>query len=237
MEVYKINDINSLLKEDITYSPEILGLKANIERYISNYFAPSLNLKLDMDLNVIVDGTYQAICFDQMALIRSIANLLDINISTVSADDLNDYLSVKLAEKLRELKSITTEEDLLIKFPTISGIYQTKKERITKSVSLEEGCKIFKPVSEGEAIKYQKLREAGISREEHKNNLVEAYTFNILTFLCTYAYDTERVITYLDYLRASISQSVMPVSNKSSIDLKKLAEYIRSSKIKQRGLK
>lgn len=239
MEIYKIDNINTFLKEGRTNAAEITGLKATIESYIANFFAPSLNIKLDMNLNVLVQGEYKAIFFDQMALLRPLAEILDVNLSYVKPEELIDYLTVRLQNKVSELKGITREEELIVKFPHISGIYHTKKDHIEKSVNLEQGCKTIKPAVQAEHIKAKKLQEFGISRTEHANNLVEAYSFNLAGFLYSYYYDLERVIRYLDFLRNNISQAMMPVSLTESLDEEKINEYIKGSKEhqKERGLK
>lgn len=239
MEIYKINNINNFLKEGKTNAAEIIGLKATIENYIANFFAPSLNIRLDMNLNVLVQGEYKAVFFDQMALLRPLAEMLDINLTYVKPEELIDYLTVRLQNKISELKSITREEELIVKFPHISGIYHTKKDHIETSVALEQGCKTIKPAFEAERVKAKSLKDAGITRNEHTNNLIEAYSFSLAGFLYTYYFELERIIRYLDFLRNNISQAMMPVSLTDSLDEKKINEYIKGIKAnqKERGLK
>ena len=73
MEFYKVNNINDFLKEGRTNASELLGLKGTIESYIKNFFGPAIDLKLDMNLNIIVQGDYKAIFFDQTALLNPLA--------------------------------------------------------------------------------------------------------------------------------------------------------------------
>lgn len=239
MEIYKINNISDFLKEGRTNASEITGLKGTIESYINNFFAPNLNIHLDMNLNLLIQGEYKAIFFDQMALLRPLAEILDVNISYVKPEELVDYLTVRLQNRITELKGVTKEEELIVKFPHLSGIYHTKKEHIEKSVGLEQGCKTIKPAVQAEHIKAKKLQEFGISRTEHANNLIEAYSFNLAGFLYSYYYDLERVVRYLEFLKNNISQAMMPVSLTESLDEEKINEFVKGVRTsqKERGLK
>lgn len=239
MQIYRINNINDFLKDDRTYPTEVMGLKTIIENYISNFFAPVLNIKLDMILNILVQEEYKAIFFDELALLRPFARLLDIDLSVVHPEGLISYLAVHLDSKLSELKLIQKEEDLMVKFPTISGIYQTKKDHIAKSVSLEKNCLTIKPATQAELVKAKKLKEFNISRNEHASNLIEAYSFSLASFLSSYCVDIERILRYLDFLKNNVSQTMMPVSLTESLDESKINTYIGSLNTKpvEKGLK
>lgn len=235
MEIYKVNNINDFLKEGKTSVTEVIGLKGTIENYINSFFSPSLNLKLDMKLNVIVQGDYKAIFFDQLAFLNPLGNLLDVDKSRVSEEELPEFLKVRIQNRLNELSLIHREDELIIKFPTLSGIYHTKKDHVEKSVTIEYSCNAIKPSNQADLIKGKHLQEAGITRTEHANNLIEAYSFNFQSFLNTCLTDLERIVRYLDFLAANVSQAMMPVTLMQSLDEKVMDEYIKGIKDNQKN--
>lgn len=238
MEIYKINNVNEFLKQGRTNPSEIQGLKATIENYINSYFTPTVQLRLDMDLNLLVNPNgYKAVLFDEMAFLKPLAKLLDINTTSVSTEELPKHISVRAENELSELGLVKMEELLVIKFPTLSGIYQTKKDHIAKSVELEIECQRIKPSTQAELVKAKKLKEYGISRNEHLSNLVEYHTFSFESFMNTYKTDLERLVRYLDFVKANISQAAMPVSLMESLDEDKMDAFINGLKQNQRGLK
>lgn len=238
MEIYKINNINEFLKEGITNPSEIKGLKTNIENYIKTYFVPNIDFTLDMDLNLLVnpDG-FKAVFFDQMAFLMPVAKLLNLDLSSISKEELPSYISVRANNRLNELSCIKSEEELMINFPTLSGIYQTRKEHIAKSVELEQECNRIKPATQADYIKGLKLKNYGISRGEHSNNLLVAPTFSFQAFMSAYQTDLERLVRYLKYMAMNVSQAAMPVSLMESIDEQKMDDFISELNQNQRRLK
>lgn len=235
MEIYKVNNINDFLKEGKTSATEIIGLKGTIENYINSYFSPSLNLSLDMKFNIIVQENYKAIFFDKLAFLNPLGRLLDVDKSCVSDEELPEFLRVRIQNRLNELSLIHREDELIIKFPTLSGIYHTKRDHIEKSVALEYSCNSIKPSNQGDFIKGKRLQELGITRTEHANNLIEAYSFNFQSFLNTCLTDLERIVRYLDFLATNVSQAMMPVTLMQSLDEKLMDEYIKGIKEDQKN--
>lgn len=235
MEIYKVNNINDFLKEGNKSVYEIVGLKSNIEDYIRNFFCPSIDFKLDSNFDILVQGEYKAIFFDQNAFLKPLASLLDISLDLISPDEIANYIKVRLENKLTDLKGIKREEELIIAFPTLSGIYRTKKESIVKSVALEQRCKSIKPMKQGEEIKIKRLREMGISKSEHDQNLIDVYSFSLQSFIAAYLTDLERIGRYFDFLKTIVNQAMMPVSIIESIDENKINSYINDIKQSQKS--
>ncbi len=234
MEFYKVNNINDFLKEGRTNASELLGLKGTIESYIKNFFGPAIDLKLDMNLNIIVQGDYKAIFFDQTALLNPLAKLLDIDTSAINPEDFASILRVRIQNKLNELKIIKSEGELVVNFPTIRSIYANKKDHIEKSVQIEKSCNSIKPSNQADLIKGKKLHELGISRTEHASNLIEAHTFSLQSFMIAYYADIERIERYIEYLAANVSQAMMPITTMQSLDENKINAYINNLRTTQK---
>lgn len=243
MEIIKINNINDFLVEDKTQCDEVICTKLNIEKYIATFFAPTINLKLDENLNLVFDGKNFGIVLDTLSLLMPLAKLLDIKFKDASLNDLREFLSHSIQNRLHELKGIKTKEELLLKFPVLYNLYHNHEELIKKSFELECESKRIVPVSEGESIKYKKLREFGINKEMHFRLLNEASTFSFESFMNTYYAELERIIINLTLLITTINTTILPIDNIKSIDAKKVTAhryreiYKQKQKQKQRELK
>ncbi len=232
MEIIKINNINDFLKENVKYPTEILIMKNNIEEWLQKYFAPSVKIKLNMKLNLIVDGDNYGFVFDEMALLESIRDLLGIEwkSTSVTEDQKKECILGNIPAKITELKKVEIIEQLVYMFPTLHSLFLIKEASIKQSRLIEMEYSRIKPAKDAELLRNRKLHELGMNAQMHQEFLKQAYSFNLSTFKNAYAYELDQVYMGLNYILNCMANCIVTKPYLCSLDEEKIKSVIATAK-------
>lgn len=229
MEMFKINNVNNYLKEEGKMPPVIYSTKQNIENYIKTWYCPTIDLKLDMNFDMLVEGDIFALRFSEMSLLNQIKKLLDIkmeDIQNVGDNEKKSYILGKAQARLSELRKVKQIAELVYQFPTLHSIFVAKEESIKISVALEQECRRILPLEDREHVKYKKFCKCGLTNEKHLKNLSEAPTFNLQTFVFLYAQELDNLISNLNQVLYAMSATVMNEKSLEALNKDKIMNDI-----------
>lgn len=228
MEIKKINMDEQLITK-MKSVPEIMGLKKYLEQNIKS-IAPNINIELDMRLNLIVDGDNYGIAFDEMALLEPMRNLLGINLVTGAVkDQIETGIKACIPAQIAKLKNVQNIEQLTYMFPTLHSIFKKKENDINTSLIIEQNFQKIKPAKDSEILKQKELHKLGINTIKHNENLKEAQTFSLTSFVSTYADELEHIYDNLANIIGFLNSMVISNQPKISQNAKELMSVIASS--------
>ncbi len=232
----KIEDINTLSAEGKKADAYFIGSLRNFKEYIEAQFCPNLNLKLNLLLDLVMNGNdpkNSFIVFDSNCVIEALCRLLNVPYYDELEEEAKlDYYMAQFTSRMSELSQIRSETELLSKFRAIYMLYKEKKEKIEVSA---EACYSYArviPKRDAERLVRRKIYSANIKDSEYQELLAQYYTFNFATFMQTIYQDLYQLVTYLPFIIGSLGGMSVYTSQIKELDQKKIAFLVENTKKK-----
>lgn len=225
MQIIKINDLNEYLKPNAEYPSKIIEMKKGIEQILQRY-APTINIELDMKLNLIVDGDDYGICFDEMALLEPLKKLLGINpVESAIGDNKKELILGSIPARISELKKTQMIEQLTYQFPALHDRFLRYEQTVKQTKEIEEYYSRIKPVEKAMMLKKKNMYQLGKNYYDiHQHNCKVASAFGLPLFISVYASEIEQLHNSIEFILEKMPQWIVTKPFLDSLDEKRIID-------------